>query len=131
MKITLTQEERLKLLHAAFCGAGHIHYGAMIIDVRSNDDYDVARESVSQKLGDQHLICREEVWLEAFNLGLPIRIIDVEDDQVHLITEERLANLDNLPHNIIVKILDDDGDYDADDLDWVLEFIMFNDKIYG
>lgn len=23
------------------------------------------------------------------------------------------------------------GDYDAEDLDWVLEYIMFNDKIYG
>ena len=122
MKVLLTKEERKKLLHAAFCGAGHFHYGAMGIEY-SQDDYKIARDAVDPGP------CREDVWLKMFELDMPIWIEDFEDDEKYFITPERLANLDNLPINIIYKILD--GDYDAEDLDWVLEFIMFNEKIYG
>lgn len=124
MKITLTQEERLKLLFEAFCGAGHFHYGTMGLEY-SQDDYRIARDAADPGP------CREDVYMKMFELGLPIWIEDFEDGEKYRITPERLANVDNLPHNIIVRILDDDGDYDAEDLDWVLEFIMFNDKIYG
>lgn len=130
MKITLTQEDRLKLLHAAFCGAGHIHYGDMKILV-DKDDYNDAKLIVKERFGEDVMVCREDVWLEAVKQGYSVKIQDRETGESYQIKSENLANLDNLPHNIIVKILDDDGDYDADDLDWVLEFIMFNDKIYG
>ena len=130
MKITLTQEERLKLLFEAFCGAGHIHYGDMKILV-DKDGYNSSKLIVKERFGEDLMVCREDVWLETFNQGYLVKIQDLETGESYQIKSENLANLDNLPHNIIVKILDDDGDYDADDLDWVLEFIMFNDKIYG
>lgn len=130
MKITLTQEERLKLLFEAFCGAGHIHYGDMQILV-GKDNYNTAKLIVKERFGEDDIVCRENVWLEALNQGFEVSILDREDGESYLITPERLANLDNLPYNIMWKVLDDDGDYDAEDLDWVLEFIMFNEKIYG
>ena len=130
MKITLTQEERLKLLFEAFCGAGHIHYGDVRI-LTDREGYDTAKLTLKERFGEDVMVCREDVWLETFNQGYLVKIQDLETGESYQIKSENLANLDNLPHNIIVKILDDDGDYDADDLDWVLEFIMFNDKIYG
>lgn len=130
MKILLTDEELKKLLYAAFCGAGHIHYGDMQILV-SKEDYNTAKLIVKERFGEDSMICREDVWIEALNQGFEVKILDREDEESYLITPERLASLSNLPYNIIWKVLEDDGDYDADDLDWILEFIMFNDKIYG
>ena len=130
MKITITQEERLKLLFEAFCGAGHIHYGGVRI-LTDRECYDIAKLIVKERFGEDVMVCREDVWLEAFKQGFEVSILDREDGESYLITPERLANLDNLPINIVTKILIDDENYDADDLDWVLEFIMFNDKIYG
>lgn len=130
MKITLTQEEREKLLFEAFCGAGHLHYGDMSINV-DQDIYDAAKALVKENFLEADVISREDVWIEAVRQGFEVWIIDNEDGEEYLVTADNLSHLDNLPLNIISKVLIDDEGYDAEDLDWVLEYIMFNDKIYG
>lgn len=129
MKITLTQEEREKLLFEAFCGAGHLHYGDMSVKV-DQDIYDAARALVKENFLEADVISREDVWIEAVRQGFEVWVIDNEDGEGYLVTADNLSRLDNLPLNIIDKVFNG-GDYDAEDLDWVLEYIMFNDKIYG
>ena len=123
MTIILNRHEKLKMLLDAFCNAGHLHYGDMSIEC-SDEDYTLAKSELKNPT-------REEVWVKVYEMGKPIFIIDNEDGESYLIDHDSLNHLNNIPINLIQDMLDDEGNADADTYDWVLEYIMFNDKIYG
>lgn len=133
MKLVLTNDDVLKVLHTSFCDGGLIELRGSSIEMDCLDaDYQRAKSSLRD--AGKTNICLEDVWVEMININLPLRFIDYEDDKKeYFLTlksakkgfQNRKAAMD------VIKTLDPDGDTDAYTGYNLLQYALFNDVIYG
>jgi hypothetical protein len=123
MTITLNDQEVKDILHNAFSSAGHFHYGAMSMQFDAKE-YAASRQTLSAP-------CREDVWVKMLEDGRKLILCDHEDDdKLHIFgLSDAKAALEKLPINILSDFIEEN--YDADTADYVLEYIMYGEKIYG
>lgn len=131
MKLILTLQEKTELLTTAFqyfaeslqCWEHQIDY--------ENKDYKNAQVKLIKKR--QSSLCREDVFACIVLKGKGIKIIDCEDEDNVVVFNAALFNK-NLPKcdpMEVIKLLDDNGDYDYYTTDSILQTLIFGEVIYG
>jgi hypothetical protein len=122
MEIKLNDQEIKDILLSALCNAGHFHYGDMSLKVEARQ-YAAARLKLQEP-------CREDVWMQILLDGGRLILVDNEDESLHIFSLEKAKNaIEKLPAEIISDFVE--GNDDSDTADWVLEYIMYGEKIYG
>jgi hypothetical protein len=130
MKLTLTLQEKTDLLTTALqyfaeslqCWEYSYHHQTL--------DYQRARIRVSK--GGKS-ICQEDVLASCILHGKGIQIIDENDEMISVFLDRQLfdQNIDKCEPLDIIKILDENGDYDYWTTDAVLQCLFFGEVVYG
>ncbi len=117
----LSNEEKREILLSALCNSGHFAYGDMYV------------ESDQDEFGREH--CKtniiEEIWMAVLENGRQLTIVDnIEAGEEHSFDlVKAYSQMDKLPKGIVADYLA--GNDDADSADYVIETILFGEKIYG
>lgn len=159
MKVTyeLTQDEKLKMMHSAFCnGMDYYFPGYGLQWDWSSDDYKAAKVSLEAKKATGEWkpdyeggeICHEDVLVEMLRMGKNLNVHDIEDDSeidadaedfednvslypivgvVNLANIE--ANWDKIPARHLKDMVEEQDD--AETADNFLQAIAFGEIKYG
>lgn len=72
----------------------------------------------------------ESVWMEILKNGCNLTIVDNEDYSRHSFSMiNAYEAISSLPSEILLQFVNNDDD--AESADYVLEYIMYGEKIYG
>lgn len=117
--------DKLEVLHTALCdGLGQICGYGFQVDY-TKEAYTTAKEKLSNP-------CYEDVLIQLLKDGEDITFVDVENDGEEtsvLNLATFLERYNNVPKDTIKKLKE--GDYDANDADDFLQYILFNEITFG
>lgn len=133
MKVIATTEEMLNVVREILTtGLPYFANYGFIMDYNGGE-YSKARkvlDGLDRKEDD--VICIEDVQMQMLSMGYSLRFIDTEnDDTATLLTLELIKkNWDKIPMKDLAHFAPD-GDYDANDADNVMQYILFGELVYG
>ena len=136
MNVSATTEEKVYAVYLALTtGLPYFSGYGFILDY-SETEYDKAKQVLKDSYKKGILtdtICIEDVQAQMLHMGYSLNFIDGEnDDEVTKLTLSLIeSNWDKVPANIAILFDKDDGDYDADDADSLMQYLLFGEIVYG
>jgi hypothetical protein len=131
MKVQLTPEESETHFFDALCnGLQEMHYYGLELQY-SDEDYESAKQSIIERLGNNHVICYEDVLMEILKMGNMLSLADLEGgEDTHVIfLKEVHERVSNTPINHLMDAINENGD--AITADVIIQTVFLNDVIYG
>lgn len=130
MQILLTPQESEDFFHTALCnGLSYIDgYGLEL--TYNEDDYKRAKQSLQEQ--GTSSICYEDVLMQILRQGNTLRIVDHEcdGDYTRGITLYMVhTRVSNVPYNHLMNMINEDDD--AETADVIIQYVAFNDIIFG
>lgn len=139
MKIEFSEEDVKKIIYDSFCNGGLIELANCSVQIAWDEEpnksnYQEAKNRCKLKMEDG-TICFEDVMLEILDSGEPIVFTDYEGEEqveLHIVTATKhLNDNSNLYKDLLLKLLDDDADYDAYDCWDALQLCLYGEVIFG
>ena len=131
MKVQLTHEESESHFFDALCnGLQEMHYYGLELQY-SDEDYESAKQSIIERLGNNHVICYEDVLMEILKMGNSLSLADLEGgEDTHVISlKEVHERVSNAPIRHLMDAINENGD--AITADVIIQTVFLNDVIYG
>jgi len=130
VSMKMSEDFKKEIIFNSLCnGLGELSsYG---LDLNFEDsDYKEAKKSHFEKNGKIGGACYEDILMEILTNGKQISFIDEESEETHFFKlDSALKNLDNLPPQWILQLLNEEDD--AVTADVVLQFCLFNEIVFG
>ena len=133
MKITLSVEEQLNLLNTILSDMDWSL--SFQCNAQNKAIYNTAKRNLVER---KENTCIEDIFTEIVRIGGAIVLTDNEGQDFGMDMPEFLLNLqalsegiDKMPAHLIVKLMDENGVYDAWDCYEALQFIAFGEVIFG
>ena len=131
MKLTLNAKEKNELLITALQYFGEsLRVWEHEIDYEGKDYVNAKVKLIKSK---QNSLCQEDVFACMILKGKGIKIVDCEDETNVVLFDIRKfnQNISKCDYSDIIKLLDDNGDYDFYTTDAVLQCLIFGEVTYG
>jgi len=131
MKVQLTPEESESHFYDALCnGLQEMHYYGLELQY-SDEDYESAKQSIIERLGNNHVICYEDVLMEILKMGNSLSLADLEggEDTRFITLKEVHERVSNTPIRHLMDAINENGD--AVTADVIIQTVFLNDVIYG
>lgn len=129
MQILLTPQESEDFFHTALCnGLSYISgYGLEL--TYNEDDYMKAKQSLKEQGTPSN--CYEDVLMQILRQGDTLTLADEEDgDYTQEITLDMVhTRVSNVPYNHLMNMINEDDD--AETADVIIQWVAYNDIIFG
>jgi len=131
MKLKLSAKEKNQLLVTALQ-----YFGESLRVWEHQVDYentDYINAKIKMIKNTESLICVEDIYAYMILKGKGIKIVDCEDEENIVLFDFRKfnQNISKCDYSDIMKLLDDNGDYDFYNTDAVLQCLIFGEVTYG
>lgn len=127
-EVVLDKETVKDILTTAIEG-GIGYWSILRCDTKS---WEKARELAKEELKDTPCYC--DVAYKLFELGLPIVLEDVEEDEIYKLTKEKFIEgcrlYEEQTNSSILQAMEN-GDFDANDADCIIQYALFNEVVFG
>lgn len=129
MQIIANTEEKLSMVYEALTTGLPYFAGYGLSLTYSRDQYREAREILNAQPNDG--ICIEDVQRQMLRMGYGLTFNDEEgsEEPVTLTLALIEANWEKVPMARIVPFVKED--YDADDADCLMQYLLFGEVVYG
>jgi hypothetical protein len=131
MKVQLTHEESESHFFDALCnGLQEMQYYGLELQYK-DEDYESAKQSIIERLGNNIVMCYEDVLMEILKMGKSLGLADLEGgEDTHFITlKEVHERVNNTPIRHLMDAINENGD--AVTADVIIQTVFLNDVIYG
>jgi len=134
MKLILNAKEKNELLITALCSFGEsLRVWEHEIEFEGFDYVNAKVKLIKQYSSREVSLCQEDVFAHMILKGKGIKIVDCEDEENIVLFDSRKfnQNISKCDASDIIKLLDDNGDYDFYNTDAVLQCLIFGEVTYG
>jgi hypothetical protein len=131
MKVKLTHEESESHFFDALCnGLQEMQYYGLELQY-NDEDYESAKQSIIERLGNNIVICYEDVLMEILKMGKSLSLADLEggEDTQFITLKEVHERVSNTPIRHLMDAINERGD--AVTADVIIQTVFLNDVIYG
>ncbi len=128
--ITLTDEFKKEIIYNSLCnGLSQVcSYYDLQWDV-FDDFYSDAKKELKEEKPNE-TICIEDILLRVLENGKSIKIVDLENDEIHYLRlKDAFFKMDKLPLWVVDSFLNETDDSDSADV--VLQTCIFGEVIFG
>jgi hypothetical protein len=130
MEIKLNKEESEEHFFNAMCnGMGYFcQYG---IQLEFDDDqYAAAKAAIRSEKGEDHMICREDIWIKILKDGGSIKFHDKEAEEIY---ETKIEDVHEKVQKTPIRHLMDaiNENDDAITADCILQTVIIGEVVYG
>jgi hypothetical protein len=130
MQILLTPQESEDFFHTALCNGLHYFDGYGLELIYNEDDYKRAKQSLKEQ--GTSSICYEDVLMQILRQGNTLTLTDIECDgdyNADITLDMVHTRVSNVPYNHLMNMINEDDD--AETADVIIQYVAFNDIIFG
>jgi hypothetical protein len=129
MEIKLTPSESERFFHNALCnGSQELAMYGIQLDF-DTDEYQKAKETIRSEKGEDHIICREDIWLQILKNGGKLKFECSDWDDVEIELKDVHERVQKTQMNHLMDMINDRDD--AITADCILQTVLYNEIVFG